>query len=72
MRWLEHSKGWDIQHRNSARGEHRLRLANGKLIRLDGYVRRQAPAKDIAIEFLGCAWHGHKWSVDCGLRKNTF
>jgi hypothetical protein len=60
MRWLEHQNGWQIQTKNSAEGEHKVRFANGQQIKLDGYV--QTPrGRDIAIEFLGCAWHGHDW-----------
>nr|CAD2205759.1 unnamed protein product [Meloidogyne enterolobii] len=60
MQWLEHETGSQVQHQNSAMGEFRLRLSNGELLRLDGYVRRSPDDEDIAIEFLGCAWHGHK------------
>jgi len=63
MQWLEHETGSYVQHQNSAMGEFRLRLSNGELLRLDGYVRREPDEEDIAIEFLGCAWHGHKWYV---------
>jgi hypothetical protein len=60
MRWLEYQNGWQIQTRNSAEGEHKVRLPNGQQLKLDGYV--QTPqGRNIAIEFLGCAWHGHDW-----------
>lgn len=61
LKWLAHSTGESIQHRDSAAGERRLRLPDGQQIRLDGYIERLPEAPDIAIEFLGCAWHGHDW-----------
>ena len=74
LRWLENETGWQIQHRDSALGEHRFRGANGQIFLLDGFVRRHHHGlPDVAIEFLGnleiklsikfkcigCAWHGH-------------
>ncbi|KAF7627182.1 DNA_pol_B_2 domain-containing protein [Meloidogyne graminicola] len=61
MKWLSHELGVEVQHRDSPEGEFRLRLSNGEPLILDGYVRRMPEEEDLAIEFLGCAWHGHKW-----------
>lgn len=63
MKWLSHELGVEVQHRDSPEGEFRLRLSNGEPLILDGYVRRMPEEEDLAIEFLGCAWHGHKWLV---------
>ena len=57
LRWIEHKTGLQIQTRQSAEGEYRLRVSDGSLLRLDGFIKE----KNIAIEFLGCAWHGHEW-----------
>lgn len=60
LRWLEHETGWQIQHRDSALGEHRVRSANGQLFLLDGFVRRRHLGKpDVAIEFLGMERDGY-------------
>nr|CAD2205483.1 unnamed protein product [Meloidogyne enterolobii] len=57
IKWLEHKTGLQIQNRQSAEGEYRITASNGSVLRLDGFIKE----KNIAIEFLGCAWHGHKW-----------
>jgi len=46
-----------IQNQQSAEGEYRLRVSDGSVLRLDGFIKE----KNIAIEFLGCVWHGHEW-----------
>uniref|UniRef100_A0A914MNU5 DNA-directed DNA polymerase n=2 Tax=Meloidogyne TaxID=189290 RepID=A0A914MNU5_MELIC len=56
IKWLEHKTGLQIQNRQSAEGEYRITASNGSVLRLDGFIKE----KNIAIEFLGCAWHGHK------------
>uniref|UniRef100_A0A914P579 DNA-directed DNA polymerase n=1 Tax=Meloidogyne incognita TaxID=6306 RepID=A0A914P579_MELIC len=62
IRWIEHETGLQIQNQQSAEGEYRLRVSDGSLLRLDGFIKE----KNIAIEFLGCAWHGH----DCLYRPH--
>lgn len=61
LRWLARETGWQIQTRDSPRGEQRVWLQGRgdscRPISLDGYVAD----KKLAIEFLGCAWHGCKW-----------
>jgi hypothetical protein len=59
LKWLAHSQGVDIQHRDSAGGEKRYRNFS-----LDGYVRGRGGCRDTCIEFNGCAWHGHKCLFD--------
>uniref|UniRef100_A0A1I8BHT5 DNA-directed DNA polymerase n=1 Tax=Meloidogyne hapla TaxID=6305 RepID=A0A1I8BHT5_MELHA len=56
IRWLEHKTGLQIQNWQSAEGEYRISASNGTVLRLDGFIKE----KNIAIEFLGCAWHGHE------------
>lgn len=51
----------DIQMSTSPDGEYRLKIPqNGKQYRLDGYVPKEKSGldKDLALEFLGCAFHG--------------
>jgi len=61
IKWLEHKTGLHIQHQECAEGEHRVFASNGSVLRLDGYIKGNNGGNDIAIEFLGCAWHGHEW-----------
>uniref|UniRef100_A0A914M031 DNA-directed DNA polymerase n=1 Tax=Meloidogyne incognita TaxID=6306 RepID=A0A914M031_MELIC len=60
IKWLEHKTGLHIQHQECAEGEHRVFASNGSVLRLDGYIKGNNGGNDIAIEFLGCAWHGHE------------
>jgi len=62
LRWLSYKNGWNIQCHDSPEGEKRIRLRNGQLIRVDGFIDR-LDGPDIVIEFLGCAWHGHDWYI---------
>jgi len=61
IKWLEHRTGLQIQHQGSSEGEYRVFASNGSVLRLDGYIKGNNGGTDIAIEFLGCAWHGHEW-----------
>uniref|UniRef100_A0A1I8B827 DNA-directed DNA polymerase n=1 Tax=Meloidogyne hapla TaxID=6305 RepID=A0A1I8B827_MELHA len=60
LKWLSHRTGVHIQHKESSEGEHRIIVSNGSVLRLDGFIKGNNGRHDIAIEFLGCAWHGHK------------
>nr|CAD2176394.1 unnamed protein product [Meloidogyne enterolobii] len=60
LRWLSHKTDLQIQHRESPEGEKRVRVSDRSLLRLDGYIKSTHGGWDQAIEFLGCAWHGHE------------
>nr|CAD2207804.1 unnamed protein product [Meloidogyne enterolobii] len=59
LRWLSHKTGLQVQHQESPEGEKRVRVSDGSILRLDGYIKNIGGV-DQAIEFLGCAWHGHE------------
>nr|CAD2191442.1 unnamed protein product [Meloidogyne enterolobii] len=59
LHWLSHKTGLIIQHQGSPEGEKRVLVSDGSLLRLDGYIKSRRGGWDQAIEFLGCAWHGH-------------
>jgi len=61
LRWLSEKTGLLVQHRESPEGEKRVRVSDRSLLRLDGYIKSTHGGWDQAIEFLGCAWHGHEW-----------
>nr|CAD2193113.1 unnamed protein product [Meloidogyne enterolobii] len=60
LHWLSHKTELQIQHQQSPEGEKRVRVSDGSLLRLDGYIKSTHGGWDQAIEFLGCAWHGHE------------
>nr|CAD2200857.1 unnamed protein product [Meloidogyne enterolobii] len=57
IKWLEHVLKKPIQNQQSAEGEYRLAVSDGSILRLDGFI--EGTDGGHAIEFLGCAWHGH-------------
>lgn len=71
LRWYAATNHFDVRHQASTGGEKRLQYTDEKgkarLIKLDGYVERQAPEKSIAIEYNGCVVHGHECITDRNL-----
>jgi hypothetical protein len=59
LKWLAHSEGVNIRHRDTPGGEKRFRNFS-----LDGYVEGREGCRDVCIEFNGCAWHGHNCLFD--------
>ena len=62
LKWYGYSNNLDIQVSTSPQGEYRVNIGqNGKYYKLDGYAAKEKNGleKDLALEFLGCAYHGN-------------
>lgn len=68
MEWYGHINSANVHHRNSPEGEKRITVVTDEIdprtlqpivrnYKLDGFVVREGQ-KDLAIEFLGCFYHG--------------
>lgn len=53
LKWIAAQRKLNIQHRDSPGGEFRYGT-----LRLDGFVRREHPAKHLVFEVYGCIYHG--------------
>lgn len=61
LKWYANQLGVEIQTAESANGEVRIHdRSNGRTFRVDGYIPRDlaGTAKNVVIEYLGCAYHG--------------
>ena len=60
MKWYAAQLGVDIRTADSPEGEFKVTIGNGKRVKIDGYIPKEFAGtdKDVAIEYLGCAYHG--------------
>ena len=65
MKWYADQHGVDIQTADSPEGEFKVTIGNGRRVKIDGYIPKEIAEteQDVAIEYLGCAYHG--------IRKNA-
>ena len=65
MKWYADQHGVDIQTADSPEGEFKVTFGNGRRVKIDGYIPKEfaGTEEDVAIEYLGCAYHG--------IRKNA-
>lgn len=61
LKWYGYKNYLDIQTSTSPEGEYCVNMGpGGKRFKLDGFVPKEKSGldKDLALEFLGCAFHG--------------
>ena len=61
LKWYAHVNNIEIQTCESLDGEYPLYIPQTKqTFKLDGFIKKEKNQlqKDVAIEFLGCCWHG--------------
>lgn len=64
--WIEKQLGVPVQTALSPQGEMEVPVTSKVTYRLDGYVKPEDNnGKPIALEFLGCHYHGHSISGSC-------